>query len=186
MQARRYAGSRKGIGGRPRGEPTTVIRLPVAVVDIARHLARRRIRAGEIDAFLDVEGTSRTAISLYAARAACGFPSPADEYLDRPLDFNELLIRNPSATFAVRLEGESMTGVGLLPGDIAIVDRSISPKHGDIVLALLDNEFTVKRLHQMDGRVQLKAENAAFPDIKIAEGQSFEIWGVITSSVRLF
>ncbi|MFL5281700.1 MAG: LexA family protein, partial [Rhodopila sp.] len=79
-----------------------------------------------IDAFLNVEGTSRTAISLHAARAACGFPSPADEYLDRPLDFNELLIRNPSATLAVRLESESMTGIGLLRGDIAIVDRAPS------------------------------------------------------------
>jgi DNA polymerase V len=184
MQARRYAKSRKGIGGRPRGEPTTVIRLPLAVADIARRVAQRGLRAGDVAAFLEVEGESRAAIPLAATRAACGFPSPADDYLDRPLDFNELLIQNPAATFAVRLESESMTGIGLLPGDIAIVNRALSVKHGDIVLALISGEFTVKRFEKRGERITLRPENPAFPAIEITEGHSLEIWGVITGMVR--
>jgi DNA polymerase V len=71
-------------------------------------------------------------VPFAGATMPCGFPSPDDDHLDRPPDFNELLVKNPSATFAVRLAGESMTGVGLLPGDIAIVDRSLSPENGDM------------------------------------------------------
>jgi DNA polymerase V len=178
--------SRKGIGGRPKGEPTTVIRLPVPVADIARRIAQRSLRAGDIAAFLDVEGASHVTVPLAHARASCGLPSPADDYLDKPLDFNELLIINPAATFAVRIAGESMTGAGLLPGDIAIVDRSLSPKHGDIVLVLIDGEFIVTRLQQQGGEcTTLKPENPAFSPIEISEGQSLEIWGVITGSVRV-
>ena len=186
MQARRYAKSRKGIGGRPRGEPTKVVRVPLPVANLARSLAEGTLRAGDINGFLDVHGEVEQTVPFAGATAACGFPSPADDYLDRPLDFNELLIRNPSATFAVRLVSESMTGAGLLPGDIAIVDRSISPANGCIVLAVIDSEFTVKRFHQQGKRITLHAANPGFADIEVAEGQSFEIWGVITSSVRVF
>lgn len=186
MQTRRYSKSRKGIGGRPTGEPTTVIRLPLPIADIARRIAQRGLRTREIAGFLDVEARSCAAIPFAAVRVACGFPSPADDYLDAPLDFNELLVKNPSATFAVRLESESMTGAGMLPGDIAIVDRSLNAKNGDIVVALIDTEFTVKRLLQHGAGVTLKAENPAFADIEIAEGQSFEIWGVITGIARKF
>ncbi len=81
---------------------------------------------------------------LMAFPAVCGFPSPADDYLDRPLDFNELLIQHPAATFAVRIVGDIMTGIGLFPGDIAVVDRSLTATDRSIVLALLDGEFTIK------------------------------------------
>jgi DNA polymerase V len=184
MQAGRYSTSRKGMGGRPRGAPTTVIRLPVAVADIARRLAQR---GSEIASVQEVEARGSAAIPLVMARAACGFPSPADDYLDSPLDFNDLLVRNPSATFAVRLISESMTGVGLLPGDIAIVDRSLRARNGDIVLALIDNEFTVKHFHrQPSGSVTLRAANPSFADIEVSEGQMFEVWGVVTGSARVF
>src|SRR5438067_9133545 len=99
--------SRKGIGGRPRGAPTAVIRLPLPVAAIARRLAQGTLRAGDINEFLDVQATSRIAVPFATAPAECGFPSPADDYLDNPLDFNELLVTNPAATFAVRLAGES-------------------------------------------------------------------------------
>ena len=92
-------------------------------------------------------------VPLMASPAACGFPSPADDYLDRPLDFNELLIENPAATFAVRIAGDSMTGVGLFPGDIAVVDRSRTAADGSIVLALLDG-----RIH--DQALSLKGARA--------------------------
>jgi DNA polymerase V len=183
----RYAKSRKGIGGRPRSaSPIRVVRLPLPVATLARRLAEGRLRAGDINGFLDVQADSVGAVPMANGTAACGFPSPADDHLDSPLDFNELLVRNPSATFAVRLASESMTGAGLLPGDIAIVDRSLGPKTGDIVLALIDNEFTVKRLLQQGDRVTLKAANPAFPDIEISEGQTFEIWGVVTAMARKF
>ena len=137
--------SRKGIGGRPRGAPTAVIRLPLPVATLARRLAQGTLRAGDINGFLDVQPGARMTVPLAGADAKCGFPSPADDYLDRPLDFNELLVSNPAATFAVRLAGDSMTGAGLFPGDIAVVDRSVAPTNNCIVLALLDGEFTVKR-----------------------------------------
>ena len=115
---------------------------------------------------------------LVGASASCGFPSPADDYLDRPLDFNELLIQNPAATFAVRISGESMTGAGLFPGDIAVVDRSLSPTHGCIVLALIEGEFTIKRYCRSGGMIVLQAENPAFPSIPISEESGLEVWGV--------
>jgi DNA polymerase V len=176
---------RRGVGGRPKGEPTTVIRLPVPVAHVARRLQQGTLRAGDINAFLDVEASGIASVPLVGGTAACGFPSPADDYLDQPLDFNELLIRNPAATFAVRLASESMTGAGLFPGDIAVVDRSVEPTAGCIVLALLDGEFTVKRYRPRGNSVVLQAENPAYPDIEITEERAFEVWGVITKSIRM-
>ena len=95
--------------------------------------------------------------------AACGFPSPADDYLDRPLDFNELLVRNPAATFAVRLASDSMIGAGLFPGDIAVIDRSVTPTPGCIVLALIDGEFTIKRYRPRDGKSCCRRKIRPFP-----------------------
>src|ERR1700676_2698273 len=98
--------------GRPPGEPSKVVRLPLPVAALAKRLAEKSLRAGDINAFFDIEARRPATVPLMAPSAACGFPSPADDYLDRPLDFNELLIENPAATFAVRIAGESMTGGG--------------------------------------------------------------------------
>ena len=136
-------------------------------------------------AFLEVEIRTRAQVPLVSSSAAAGFPSPADDYLDRPLDFNELLIENPAATFAVRFAGESMTGIGLFPGDIAIVDRSKSAKSGCIGLALVDGEFTVKRYRRRAGMIVLQAENPKYPDIIISGETSFEVWGVVTKAIRM-
>ena len=119
------------------------------------------------------------------AKAECGFPSPADDYLDRPLDFNELLIENAPATFAVRIAGDSMVGIGLFPGDIAIVNRAKAVTDGSIVVALVDGEFTLKRYRKRGGRVWLQAENPGFKDLEILDGMSFEVWGVVTRSIRM-
>jgi DNA polymerase V len=124
-------------------------------------------------------------VPLMSHHAACGFPSPADDYLDRPLDFNELLIENPAATFAVRVGGESMIGAGIFPNDIAVVNRARNVVDQSIVLALLDGEFTVKRYRKKRARVWLQAENPAFEDISITEEMAFEIWGVITHCIRM-
>lgn len=94
---------------------------------------------------ISVELRPALTVPSISGTAQCGFPSPADDYLDRPLDFNELLIENPLATFAVMVAGDSMTGVGLFPGDIAIVNRAKGVVDGSIVVALVDGEFTLKR-----------------------------------------
>jgi DNA polymerase V len=177
--------SRKGIGGRPRGAPTTVVRMPVPIAKLARRLAQGTLRAGDINAFFDVEATTSLTVPLVGAGAACGFPSPADDHLDRPLDFNELLVQNSVATFAVRIAGESMTGAGLFPGDIAVVDRSLTPANGCIVLALIDGEFTIKRYQMSGGAVVLRAENPAFDDIALNEETGLEVWGVLRHSIRM-
>jgi DNA polymerase V len=148
-------------------------------------LAAKDLRAGDINAFIDIEASRRATVPLMATSAECGFPSPADDYLDRPLDFNDLLIENPAATFAVRIAGESMTGVGLFPGDIAVVDRSRTPIEGSIVLALLSGEFTIKRYRKKGARIWLQAENPAFGDILLNDETVFEVWGVITKSIRM-
>ena len=172
--------------GRPAGEPTKVVRLPLPVATLARRLADKSLRAGDINAFLDVEPRRPATVPLMASSAECGFPSPADDYLDRPLDFNDLLIQNPAATFAVRIQGESMRGAGIFPGDIAVVDRSRSPVNGCIVLALLDGAFTVKRYRCQSARIWLQAENPDFADMPLTEDSAFEVWGVITKSIRMF
>ena len=124
-------------------------------------------------------------VPMATSSVAAGFPSPADDYLERPLDFNELLIQNPAATFAVRIAGESMTGAGLFPNDIAVVDRSLAPKNCSIVMALVDGEFTIKRYRVRGSEIWLQAENPKYDDILVTEGSSFEIWGVICHAVRM-
>jgi DNA polymerase V len=184
MIPKKQHGGRRPGAGRPPGRPTKVVRLPVTLADMARELAAAKY-PGDVAAFLEVENRSALRVPMMAWPAACGFPSPAEDYVDRPLDFNELLIEHPAATFAIRIEGESMTGVGIFPGDIAIVDRAREPVNGSIVLALLDGAFTVKRYRIKDGAVVLQAENPAFPDMPVTDGQTLEVWGVITRSIRM-
>jgi DNA polymerase V len=156
--------------------------MPLA--DLARQFADRK-RGGDVAAFIDLESRSALQVPMMAWSAAAGFPSPAEDYIDRPLDFNELLIEHAAATFAIRIEGESMTGAGIFPGDIAVVDRARAPVNGSVILALLDGAFTVKRYRTKDGAVWLQAENPAYPDMPLSDGQSFEVWGVITRSIRM-
>ena len=171
--------------GRPREQPSTVIRLPLPVAALAKRLAARTLRAGDINAFLNVQARWTATVPLMAHAASCGFPSPADDYLDKPLDFNELLIEDVAATFAVWVAGDSMNGVGIFPGDIAVVNRARTAVDGSIVLALLGGEFTIKRYRCKGNRVWLHAENPAFADIDITEDSEFEVWGVIVRAIRM-
>ena len=177
--------TRKGIGGRPRGEATKVVRLPVPVAAIAKRLADGSLRAGDLAGVFAIEAREAMTVPLVLSPASCGFPSPADDYLDRPLDFNELLIANAAATFAVKIAGESMKDAGLFPGDLAIVDRSLTPSNGCIVLALLDGEFTIKRYKLTAGGVVLSPENRAYRDIAVPEDCAFEVWGVVRNTIRM-
>ena len=123
---------------------------------------------------------------LFACGVSAGFPSPADDHIERQLDLNELLIRNPPATFFVRAAGDSMIGAGINHDDILVVDRSLEPVSGRIVIAVLDGELTVKRLLRRDNSWLLLPENPAYPPRKIGGESSFEVWGVVTSVIHQF
>ena len=123
-------------------------------------------------------------LPLFSGKVAAGFPSPADDYVEKTLDLNELLVQKPAATFFVRAQGESMLGAGIHPNDILVVDRSIEPVPGKIVICALNGELTVKRLERDNGQWQLKAENPAYPDIAIHEELEMVIWGVVTNVIH--
>lgn len=108
-----------------------------------------------------------------------GFPSPANDYIEKTLDLNELMIQHPAATFFVRVSGDSMIDAGIQSGDILVVDRSVEPANGKIVVAVVDGEFTVKRLIKRQGKILLRAENSRFPDLSIDPDSDFEVWGVV-------
>ena len=151
----------------------------------ARRPAARRRHIGDIDAAWAVEVRRSAAVPLVTANVPAGFPSPADDYLDNPLDFNELLIENPAATFAIRVGGDSLIGIGIFPNDIAIVNRAATPVDGSVILALLDGEFTMKQYRRRRGRSWLEAKNPAYPDIELTDDVTFEIWGVVSKSIRM-
>ncbi len=113
-----------------------------------------------------------------------GFPSPAADHTQKRLDLNEHLIRNKEATFVFRVKGDSMVGIGIYEGDELLVDRSIEAKHGNIVLAVLNNEFTVKRLYRRGGVIKLIAENPLYPPILVKEGEELLVWGVVTRNLH--
>lgn len=109
-----------------------------------------------------------------------GFPSPADDYLEKNLNLNEHLIQHPAATFFVRVDGDSMQGAGIHKEDILIVDRSLEPANGKIVIAVINGEFTVKRIRLKEGKVFLEPENPHYPVIEVSPHADFRVWGVVT------
>jgi DNA polymerase V len=123
-------------------------------------------------------------LPLFIGKVAAGFPSPADDYIEKTLDLNELLAPKPAATFFVRAQGESMLGAGIHPNDILVVDRSIEPVAGKIVICALNGELTVKRLQRENRQWKLQAENRAYADIVIHEDLDMVIWGVVTHVIH--
>ena len=116
-----------------------------------------------------------------------GFPSPADDYLHESLDFNRDLIKNPEATFYGRVSGDSMIEAGICDGDIAVIDRSLQPQDGDIIVAFVDGEFTIKYLdmaHRADGYIELKPANKHYPAIHIDSSDNFQVWGVVVWTIK--
>lgn len=114
-----------------------------------------------------------------------GFPSPADDFLEPSLNLHELVIKHPAATFFVKVVGDSMQGAGIHSGDILVVDRSLEPHDGKIVVAVINGEFTVKRLkRQADGKLFLLAENPAYPSLQVSEKSNFQVWGVVTYAIH--
>jgi DNA polymerase V len=127
---------------------------------------------------------SKAARPLFLSGVSAGFPSPADDYLDCKLDLNEHLIKNPAATFFVRVAGDSMTGAGINDDDILIVDRSLEPANGNIVIAVVNGELAVKRLFKKNGDCRLVAENPHYPPLDITQDTPLEIWGVVTYAIH--
>jgi DNA polymerase V len=111
---------------------------------------------------------------------SAGFPSPATDYYDGPIDLNAHLIQDATSTFVVRVAGESMDNGGISDGDEVIVDRSLDPRDGNVVIAVVDGELTIKRLRLTGRGIVLGADNPAYPDIEVAAGSEFSIWGVVT------
>lgn len=130
------------------------------------------------------ESLSKRSISLFSGKVAAGFPSPADDYIEKTLDLNDLLIQKPAATFFVRAEGESMIDAGIYPNDILVVDRSLEPVVGKIVICALNDELTVKRIKSLADEVVLGAENPDYSDIVIQEGVDLVVWGVVTNVIH--
>ena len=121
---------------------------------------------------------------FYDTKVQAGFPSPAEDHLEQRLDLNTLVIENPSATFFVRVAGESMKDIGITDGDILVVDRSIESWENRIVVAVIDSEFTIKRFTIRHETVVLKAENPDYPAIKITPEMDFSVWGVVSWTLK--
>jgi DNA polymerase V len=115
-----------------------------------------------------------------------GFPSPADDHVEAVLNLQELIVKDSACTFMVRVEGESMIRAGIYPGDMLVVDRSIEPINGDVVVAFINNEYTVKELHRLKDRIELRPANPTFAPITVSDGDELIIWGVVTTNLRMF
>lgn len=162
-------GGKRAGAGRPQGsgkygESTVSIRVPVS-------------KQSNIQ--LAILGEYSTSIPLYASKVQAGFPSPADDYIERYLDLNAEYIKHPSATFLVTATGESMIEAGIFDGDVLLVDKSLDATHGSIVIAALNGELTVKRLSRKNNQVYLMPANPAFKPIDITTEQELVIWGVV-------
>ena len=130
--------------------------------------------------FLKINSEELKDFPVYENAVQCGFPSPADDFLDLDINLNDYLVKHKSATFCVKVNGSSMDGVGIHSGDVLIVDRAESVQNNSIVLAVIDNEFTVKSIKKNAGKLYLNPANDNYKPIEITEDMSFHIWGVVT------
>lgn len=167
------SGGKRSGSGRPKGsgkfgEETKAIRVPVDKIEIIyKFISNQCYR-----------------LPFYQHTISAGFPSPADDDIEEMLDLNELLIKRPSATFFLKVAGSSMIKAGIHHNDILIVDRSIAPAHGKIVIASVNGELTVKRLSIQGNKTELVAENDDYPSINITEEMELAFWGVVTNVIH--
>ncbi len=162
-------GARPG-AGRPRGlEKTTPLRVPESMLD-------------SVVTFVAAKGYK---LPLYSSLVSAGLLSPADDHKENMLDLNELVVTHPTATFLVRASGESMINAGIQTGDILVVDNSVEPSSGKIVIAAVDGQLTVKRLEKTKtGKVYLMPENSNFSPIALKPENDVIIWGVVTHVIH--
>ncbi len=183
------AGRKAGTG--KFGEPSAVVRVPASqkevIVDFLEHYQAKKDTTNIGEFKVPTIDPNKLALPLFSSSVRAGFPSPADDHVEDRLDLNEYLIKQPEATFFVRIIGDSMIEAGIFEDDIAVVDRARLATLGDTVLAVIDGEFTIKILSKSDkGRPVLLPANPVFSPIEIKEGMNFEIWGVVTGTVRKF
>lgn len=191
-------GGKRENAGRPQGtgkygEPTTVVRVPASQADTVKDflgaLEKKRLREGQNNVVEIVALTADRlplALPLFTSKVSAGYPSPAEEHVEKRLNPSEYLVENDTSTFFVRVKGDSMIDAGIFEDDVLVVDRSRLAQIGDIVLAVLDGEFTVKTLGKSRQNIRLIPANKNYPVIEISEEQSFQVWGVITGSMRKF
>ena len=165
-------GSRTG-AGRPRGqgkfgEKTKPIRIPIS----------------KIESVMNFINNSNISLPLYSSKVPAGFPSPADDHMEGKLDLNTHLVKHPTATFFVKASGDSMLGAGIHDGDILVVDRSLEPRKGKVVIAAVDGQLTVKRLQKKGSKTFLVPENKKFRSIELNENNDVKIWGVVTNVIH--
>lgn len=127
---------------------------------------------------------SNRLLPLYGSAVSCGFTSPAEDHVENQLSLDDYLVPNPDATFFVRASGDSMTGAGIHDGDLLIIDRSIEVKPNHIVLAVVDTEFTIKRMVKENDQIILKPENKKFKNMVITSDQNFMVWGVVVHVIH--
>lgn len=190
-----HGGKRQGAGRKAKyGEPTAMVRVPqsakAVVVDFLQTLAdQRKSEPKWPDHLRPValsEFPTELCIPLFSHPVRAGFPSPADDYVADKLDLNEHLISRKEATFMLRVQGDSMVGVGIQDGDLLIVDKSLTATHGSVVVATVDGEFTVKTLEKNRGYLRLLPANPDFEPIEFKDGQELQVWGVVTSVIHQF
>ncbi|MBS0290211.1 MAG: translesion error-prone DNA polymerase V autoproteolytic subunit [Proteobacteria bacterium] len=186
-------GKREG-AGRPHGtgkygEPTKAIRVPQSLVhglqQFLTDYGQGKVNA--LSSYMQPTSAPVLRLPLFSTKVAAGFPSPADDHFEAQLDLNEYVIKNPASTFYVRVEGNSMLGAGIHPSDLLVVDLSLEPRDGNVVIAIVNGEFTVKRLQiTKNNVVSLHPENDMYPVITIKEDMEFRIWGVVTNVIHSF
>lgn len=131
-----------------------------------------------------IDCSAPASVAAVLARVPAGFPSPAQEHAVSRIDLNQVLIRHPLATYFMTVSGPSMRDAGIDDGDRLMVDRALTPQHGNVVVAVIDGELTVKRLHRKNGVVKLVAANPTFPDIRMREETDLQVWGVVTFCIK--
>jgi len=190
MNTHNHGGARKGAGRKKNSgsfkEDTKVLRVPISLVDSilpSIEVYKSQVKTG-VEVLLTKENTAELMIPIFTSRVQAGFPSPADDHLEDALDLNTHLIQLTDATFFVKAQGDSMLGAGIHQGDILIVDKSLTAKSGKIVIAVVDGEFTVKRLQLLNGTVLLLPENPNYPPIAVDESNDFQIWGIVTHVIH--
>jgi DNA polymerase V len=191
-------GARRGAGRKANsgmfGEKTIAKRIPISLVERVDQFIHSlksgtqtvELKVGSNLKELGALNASNLNLPLFSSRVSAGFPSPGDDHLEASLDLNQHLVPHPTATFFVRASGNSMINAGINNNDILVVDRSLEPTHGNIIIAALNGELTVKRLHREGQKVILKPENPEYPPIDITEDADFLIWGVVTSVVHQY
>lgn len=143
------------------------------------------MRVTNITPVSETSSSTEKELSLYSSRPAAGFPAPGDDLVEKSLDINDLLIDNPTSTFFVKVEGDSMEGAKIFSGDILVVDRSVSPVSGLIVVAAVYGEMVVKRLKISGDKACLISEKEGYQPISLSDNDECFIWGVVVGSVRV-